>query len=123
MISTGAGPGADDIEISGDCSTDIQKKFIPWKSMAPTEDELSEVSETLASRRKALSEGDNVILVASLIDKLPNLGGLSRTCEILGVKEFVVSSIKHTEDKEFQSLSVSAEKLINLVEVRRYRYS
>lgn len=116
-----AGPIADEIESSADCSSDMQKKFIPWKSMTPNEEILDELSETLTSRRKALSDRDNIILVASLIDKLPNLGGLSRTCEILGVKEFVVASIKQTEDREFQNLSVSAEKMITLTEVKPHQ--
>lgn len=42
----------------------LQKKFVPWKSMFP---ELESNSET--------SPSTQLIVVASLIDKLPNLGG------------------------------------------------
>ncbi|XP_012266900.2 probable methyltransferase TARBP1 isoform X2 [Athalia rosae] len=115
-----AGPLAEDFIEGTHCSNDIQKKFIPWKSMIPNEDDLSEVSSTSASHQNPERENE-IILVASLVDKLPNLGGLSRTCEILGVKEFVLASIKYTEDKEFQSVSVSAEKLIPLIEVKPHQ--
>lgn len=43
--------------------------------------------------------------------------GLCRTCEVLGARAFVVSTLNVTEDKEFISLSVSAEKWINVIEV------
>ncbi|XP_046740839.1 uncharacterized protein LOC124408147 [Diprion similis] len=121
-MSGNEGPTArDDTNSISEYSTDIQKKFIPWKSMFPNEDELNETSECLGSHRGASTAGNKIILVASLIEKLPNLGGLSRTCEILGVSEFVIASLKHIEERDFQSLSVSAEKLITLVEVKPHQ--
>lgn len=59
-----------------------------------------------------------MIVVASLIDKTPNLGGLARTCEVFGVSEYVLGSLKYIEDKQFQSLSVTAEKWISITEVK-----
>lgn len=58
-----------------------------------------------------------LILVATLIDKGTNLGGLCRTCEIFNVKELVIGNIRFIEDKQFQSLSVTAEKWLNIKEV------
>ncbi|XP_046616037.1 probable methyltransferase TARBP1 isoform X2 [Neodiprion virginianus] len=124
MLKTFGNEGSttrDDTNNISDYSTDIQKKFIPWKSMLPNEDELNETSGCLRSHREASIEGNKIILVASLVEKLPNLGGLSRTCEILGVAEFVMASLNHIEEKDFQSLSVSAEKLITLVEVKPHQ--
>ncbi len=43
--------------------------------------------------------------------------GLCRTCEVLGARAFVLSTLRITEDKDFVSLSVSAEKWINVLEV------
>ena len=43
--------------------------------------------------------------------------GLSRTSEIFGVSEIVFSSRAVIEEKEFKSLSVTAEKWINVTEV------
>ena len=60
---------------------------------------------------------DGLIVVASLIDRVPNLGGLARTCEIFGTFEYVLGSLKYVEDKQFASLSVTAEKWINIKEV------
>ncbi|KPI92963.1 putative methyltransferase TARBP1 [Papilio xuthus] len=59
-----------------------------------------------------------LIVVASLIDKLPNLGGLARTSEVFGIKTYVIDSLRHLQDKQFQGLSVSAERWIDVEEVR-----
>ncbi|XP_023705380.1 probable methyltransferase TARBP1 isoform X3 [Cryptotermes secundus] len=56
----------------------VQKKLVPWCSTFPGQDLGSEL-------RQKREEG--LIVVASLIDRLPNLGGLSRTCEVFGVSE------------------------------------
>jgi tRNA guanosine-2'-O-methyltransferase len=45
------------------------------------------------------------------------LGGICRTCEIFNIKELIVGSTKFTEDKIFQTLSVTAENWINIKEV------
>lgn len=88
----------------------VQKKLVPWHAMIPEQDLASEL-------RQKRQEG--LIVVASLIDCLPNLGGLCRTCEGFGVSEYVVGSLKSTEDKQFRSLSVSAEQWIPISEVGR----
>lgn len=92
----------------------VQKKITPWKQMFPDLDTL-----TLTAGRKKSSTND-LIVIASLIDRIPNLGGLCRTCEVLGVKDFVVSSLRITEEKDFVSLSVSAERWMNMIEVREF---
>lgn len=46
----------------------------------------------------------DLIVVASLIDKLPNLGGLARTCEVLGVKSLALGNKSITEKPDFKNL-------------------
>lgn len=60
---------------------------------------------------------ESIIIVASLIDRPANLGGLARTCEILGVNELIIGNLQYTKGKEFQNLSVSSDKWINITEV------
>ncbi|XP_043277155.1 uncharacterized protein [Venturia canescens] len=100
--------------------SDIQKKIIPWKSMTPFTDELSEVSKAALARKITRNTDAGIIVVASLIDRAPNLGGLARTCEIFGAKELVIGSLKYVEDREFQTLSMSAEKWITITEVKAH---
>ncbi|XP_038214635.1 uncharacterized protein LOC119834363 [Zerene cesonia] len=86
----------------------IQKKYIPWKNM-------SDIDVPDMKRTESNSE---LIVVASLIDKLPNLGGMARTSEVFGVQTYVIDSLRHLQDRQFQGLSVSAERWVNVVEVR-----
>ncbi|XP_054262718.1 probable methyltransferase TARBP1 [Macrosteles quadrilineatus] len=84
----------------------MQKKFVPWKNMFP--------------EMEGVSSRTQLIVVASLIDKLPNLGGLTRTCEIFTAECLVVPSLEFTKDKMFSTLSMTAEKHINIVEVKPF---
>lgn len=59
----------------------------------------------------------NLIVIASLVERAPNLGGLSRTCEIFGVERYVINNLRQTETKEFQNLSVSSEKWLDIQDV------
>lgn len=69
------------------------------------------------SHKMMLSDKEGIIVVACLIDRAPNLGGLARTCEIFNVKELVIANLNQIKDKEFQNLSVSAENWITITEV------
>ncbi|XP_053316169.1 probable methyltransferase TARBP1 [Spea bombifrons] len=94
---------------------DIQKKIIPWKNSIPDLD----LDMVLQHRAAKLGKSNgSLIVIASLIDKPTNLGGLCRTCEIFGASALVVDSLHHVNDKQFQYLSVSAEQWLPLVEVK-----
>lgn len=82
----------------------IQKKIVPWKSALENDDDGSKSCD--------------FILVASLIDKPQNLGGLSRTCEVFGISRIVLNDAQIVADKEFKSLSMSSESWINPIEVK-----
>uniref|UniRef100_A0A8C6K4X2 tRNA (guanosine(18)-2'-O)-methyltransferase TARBP1 n=1 Tax=Melopsittacus undulatus TaxID=13146 RepID=A0A8C6K4X2_MELUD len=95
--------------------TDVQKKIIPWKNSTPSLD-LEMVAQDRAA--KLGKSNSRLIVVASLIDKPTNLGGLCRTSEIFGASALVVGSLHYIQDKQFQHLSVSAEQWLPLVEVK-----
>ncbi|XP_018573057.1 probable methyltransferase TARBP1 [Anoplophora glabripennis] len=82
----------------------IQRKIDPWKNVIEEQGSNKQISE--------------FILIASLIDKSTNLGGLSRTCEVFGIKQLVLNDIKILSNKEFKSLSMSSEDWVNAVEVK-----
>lgn len=94
----------------------FQKKITPWKYLPMPE--FSDFAEEIQVKKKRCTE-DGLILVASLISKATNLGGLCRTSEIFGVSKFVISSLKLMQDQSFQNLSVSAEKWVTVLEVRQ----
>ncbi|XP_078413543.1 tRNA (guanosine(18)-2'-O)-methyltransferase TARBP1 isoform X1 [Cetorhinus maximus] len=96
--------------------TDVQKKIMPWKNNIPDQDlELIYQERTSKSGK---SSNSSLIIVASLIDKPTNLGGLCRTSEIFGASALVVNNVHCVNDKQFQALSVSAEQWLPVIEVR-----
>ena len=85
----------------------VQKKITPWQQMFDLEQE--------SKKEPAFPD---LIVVASLIDRAPNLGGLSRTCEIFGAGKLVLNNRKFLEDKDFLSTSVTAHQWISIEEVK-----
>ena len=87
----------------------VQKKITPWQIMASN---LGVVFD-----RGTCHKGD-LILYASFIDKANNLGGLSRTSEIFGVRTIVINNFDIMNNKEFKSLSLTSEKWLQYEENR-----
>uniref|UniRef100_A0A673HZZ1 tRNA (guanosine(18)-2'-O)-methyltransferase TARBP1 n=1 Tax=Sinocyclocheilus rhinocerous TaxID=307959 RepID=A0A673HZZ1_9TELE len=94
---------------------EVQKKITPWK-LSVQEQEPELMAQQRAARLGKLTS--NLLVVASLIDKPTNLGGLCRTCEIFGAKALVLDSLRHVNDKQFQVLSVSSELWLPMLEVK-----
>lgn len=97
--------GGDTCPAPGD--TQVQRKTTPRRP-APSED-----------RSGGDAPAAGLVVAASLVEKSANLGGLCRTCEVLGVGGLVLSSLRKADEHEFQSLSVSAERWLGVSEVRR----
>ncbi|KAH7852548.1 hypothetical protein Vadar_026182 [Vaccinium darrowii] len=57
------------------------------------------------------------ILVASLLDRIPNLAGLARTCEVFKAAGLAIADANVVNDKQFQLISVTAEKWVPIIEV------
>jgi tRNA G18 (ribose-2'-O)-methylase SpoU len=51
-----------------------------------------------------------LIVLASLVEKIPNLAGLARTCEVMGAEALVVADSQITKHKDFTAVSVTAER-------------
>ncbi|XP_077092540.1 tRNA (guanosine(18)-2'-O)-methyltransferase TARBP1 isoform X3 [Siphateles boraxobius] len=94
---------------------EVQKKITPWK-LSVQEQEPELMAQQRAARLGKLTS--SLLVVASLIDKPTNLGGLCRTCEIFGAKALVLDSLRHINDKQFQALSVSSELWLPMLEVK-----
>lgn len=59
-----------------------------------------------------------VIMCASLVDKVPNLAGLARTCEIFNAQSLIVPTERVLKDETFATVSVTADKWMPIEEVR-----
>ena len=100
-------------------SDKIQKKIIPLKNVCPSEGMLSSLPKELCLKKQDVKGG--LIVIASLVSRAPNLGGLARTCEIFSASQYVINSLRDVENKEFQALSMSAEKWLNLAELKPHQ--
>ena len=59
----------------------------------------------------------DIIVIGSLIDKAPNLGGLTRTCEIFNIGALTIPNESFLNDVGFQRAAASGEKWTPLLSV------
>ncbi|KAJ9556344.1 hypothetical protein OSB04_010958 [Centaurea solstitialis] len=127
------------MKMQKDMSLDFQKKVIvskhemqdlhssslngkdTYNSLLDVEKEDELLDQTLRARSVAMEKlkagRQQIILVASLIDRVPNLAGLARTCEVFKAASLVVDNTNILQDKQFQLISVTAEKWVPIIEV------
>jgi tRNA G18 (ribose-2'-O)-methylase SpoU len=111
---------------------DLTKNYISWRYFVDNEEKSNLLQKftgkTLNFQQKyrpemcMLTEGRerikkkrlDIIIMASLIDKAPNLGGLARTCEVFNIGAMTVSSETILSDTAFITAASSAEKWLPL---------
>jgi len=92
----------------------FQRKIIPLDSLNLAMEDVRQkrVRNAVGNRKQQL------IVCASLVDKVPNLGGLARTAEIFAADRLIVPDISVTKMDNFKSLSVGAGEWIETEEVK-----
>lgn len=60
----------------------------------------------------------DLIVVASLVDKAPNLGGICRLCDVLGAGVMTVNDLKITKNAQFKNVAVTADHWMPIEEVK-----
>lgn len=92
----------------------FQRKIIPLDSLNLAMEDVRQkrIQNAVGNRKQQL------IVCASLVDKVPNLGGLARTAEIFAADRLVVPDIALTKMDNFKSLSVGAGEWIDIEEVK-----
>lgn len=127
------------ILVSEDVTLDFQKKFTLCKhEMQATTSIFTEKKESFGSFtdidqedqlldhllhsrslavQKLRESRQHFVLVASLIDRIPNLAGLARTCEVFRAAGLTIADKNVLSDKQFQLISVTAEKWVPITEV------
>ncbi|KFH05215.1 RNA methyltransferase, TrmH family protein [Toxoplasma gondii VAND] len=102
-----------------------QRKFVPQQHQRSDEEKGSQ--ELLSSwlfvggegetlQRELRQRGD-LVVVASLIDKVPNLAGLARTCEVFDAKKLVIHNLDILSDPQFNTIGVSAHRWLPIEQV------
>ncbi|ANQ10617.1 rRNA methylase [Plasmodium coatneyi] len=93
-----------------------QKKFDPISDIIQVNNEFRRTYHQLA---KMKTKKKKLIVVASLIDKVPNLAGLCRTCEIFKVQKLLLHNANIVKDFQFQKISSTANKWMNIGELKK----
>ena len=60
---------------------------------------------------------NEIIMCASLIDKIPNLAGLTRTAEIMNASSLIINNPCYLQTEEFKAISVTSEKWLPIYTV------
>lgn len=113
------GPAPLPAAAAGTMSLNVQRKIdtsaiLLDESVLPVAMQEREVVDLNVRNKKR----QQVILCASLVDKIPNLAGLARTCEIFNASKLVVPNMRACEDEMFATISVTANKWMPMEEVR-----
>lgn len=118
----------------GDCHTESREETLKHlarayanfqEKIAPIQDlyslafsfENSNLRELVESRDSLSRKRQSLVVFASFVEKIPNLGGLARTCEIFQASKLVVNDLSVVKNKQFQALSVTAEQWIPMEQV------
>jgi tRNA guanosine-2'-O-methyltransferase len=104
----------DHLQKEGDGNVNFQRKIIPLDSLGLALEESRDKQLRNASGRKR----QQLIICASLIDKVPNLAGLARTAEIFAAERLVVPDISVCKMDNFKSISVGAGEWIKIEECK-----
>ncbi|ODV96886.1 hypothetical protein PACTADRAFT_1473 [Pachysolen tannophilus NRRL Y-2460] len=60
----------------------------------------------------------NLIVIASLVDKIPNLGSICRVCDCLGVGRLTMNDLKIVRHPQFRNVAVTSDKWMPIEEVQ-----
>ena len=92
----------------------FQRKIIPIDELNLAMDDIRDQKH----RNRMGRPKQSLIVCATLIDKVPNLGGLARTSEIFAVDKLIVPDIQITKMDNFKNLSVGAGDWIDIEECK-----
>ncbi|CAL9733900.1 tRNA (guanosine(18)-2'-O)-methyltransferase [Monosporozyma servazzii] len=120
--------GEDDNDLwldSRDSANDDESKHIESKSNGT--DEISPLQTKSGAWETVLDIDDkkstatvkrsNIIVIASLLNLAPNLGGICRLCDVLGAELLTVDDINIMAHPQFKKVAVTADKWMPMKEV------
>ena len=116
MMKANRGEAEDDVaSLDGDDAlVNLQRKIIPLDELNLAMDTLKEKRlRNIAGRRK-----QKLVVCASLIDKVPNLGGLARTAEIFAAEKLIIPDLGVAKMDNFKAFSASAGDWIDIDECK-----
>lgn len=93
-----------------DASNMLQVKSGTWSTVLDADSQTRSMTNVKRSP---------LIVMASLVDKPPNLGGICRLCDCLGAGWMTMNDLKVKDDKRFLSVAVTADRWMPMLEVKQ----
>ncbi|SMN18785.1 similar to Saccharomyces cerevisiae YDL112W TRM3 2'-O-ribose methyltransferase, catalyzes the ribose methylation of the guanosine nucleotide at position 18 of tRNAs [Maudiozyma saulgeensis] len=103
----GSGNKNNKFESSTDGPSPLQTKSGAWETVLDLDNDKSNESV----------KRSDLIVLSSLVDKPPNLGGICRLCDVLGVGLLTVQDIRVKNHPQFKNVAVTADKWMPMKEV------
>lgn len=124
-------PGPVDLSIGSDEHDKWLDKRVNKNAVDPNVTTQSTVSDSLQTKSGAwetvldidqkrsneMIKRSDLIVVSSLVDKPPNLGGICRLCDVLGVGLLTVQDLRVRNHPQFKNVAVTADKWMPMAEV------
>ena len=112
MLQSKAGELVSSAEDSSEVN--FQRKIIPLDALNLAMEDMRERKlRNIAGRKR-----QQLIVCASLVDKIPNLGGLARTAEIFAADRLIIPDLNVCKMDNFKAISVGAGDWIEMEECR-----
>ncbi|CCE62511.1 hypothetical protein TPHA_0C03590 [Tetrapisispora phaffii CBS 4417] len=96
-----------EIKVIDQKGSQLQTKSGAWET----------VVDINATENEEKVKRSDLIVVSSLVDKPPNLGGICRLCDVLGVGLLTVQDLRVKNHPQFKNVAVTADKWMPMVEV------
>ena len=95
-------------------SSIYQQKIIPLDLPL---DDLSLDPISIKPSNFGIKHDSSIIVIASLLDRIPNMAGLCRSAEIFGVDHFVLPDISVVQSKDFQTVCMTSDQWLPITQV------
>ncbi|CAN3474472.1 tRNA (guanosine(18)-2'-O)-methyltransferase [Diutina catenulata] len=88
----------------------LQTKSGAWSTVMDIDANAARAAENIVR--------SDLIVVSSLVDKAPNLGGICRLCDVLGAGLMTLHDIQIKTHPQFKSVAVTADRWMPMLEVK-----
>lgn len=99
--------------ITSEVSSFLQTKSGAWNTIMDADDDIN----TTNLRGSEIPRSE-LIVVSSLVDKPPNLGGICRLCDVLGAGLLTLHDIEVKNHINFKTVAVTADQWMPMIEVK-----
>ncbi|EGR29953.1 hypothetical protein IMG5_145440 [Ichthyophthirius multifiliis] len=81
-------------------------------------DQIENENNIFEKQKTLINSQKEIIIVASLLEKVPNIAHLTRTGEVFGISQLIIPNKQIIQTEEFKNVSVTAEKWLPLMEIK-----